>query len=145
MAEEGDVTKRTALVTGANGGIGAAVCAQLRTIGVTVRTMDMADPADVIVDLSAGPIPDEATDDVDICVTVAGVVDTFAPAHSMSAKKWSRDIDANLTGSFRVIQACLPGMRERRFGRIIAISSMAAQLGSPARSPTRRRKPASME
>jgi NAD(P)-dependent dehydrogenase (short-subunit alcohol dehydrogenase family) len=48
----------------------------------------------------------------------------------MSAEKWSRDIDVNLTGSFRVIQACLPGMRERRFGRIIAISSMAAQLGS---------------
>lgn len=127
------MTKRTALVTGANGGIGAAVCDQLRTTGVTVRTMDMAGPADVIVDLSAGPIPDEATDDVDICVTVAGVVDTFAPAHSMSAKKWSRDIDVNLTGSFRVIQACLPGMRERRFGRIIAISSMAAQLGSPGK------------
>src|ERR1700742_367615 len=68
--------------------------------------------------------------DVDVCVSVAGVVDTFAPAHSMSAEKWSRDIDVNLTGAFRVIQACLPGMRERRFGRIVAMSSMAGQMGS---------------
>jgi NAD(P)-dependent dehydrogenase (short-subunit alcohol dehydrogenase family) len=121
---------RTALVTGANGGIGSAVCDQLRAAGVAVRTMDVVGPADVTVDLSVDPIPAEATHDVDICVSVAGVVSTFAPAHSMSATKWSRDIDVNLTGSFRVIQACLPGMRERRFGRIIAISSMAAQLGS---------------
>ena len=95
--------------------------------------MDIEGPADVIVDLTADEIPPEATQDVDICVSVAGVVGTFAPAHSMSAKKWSRDIDVNLTGSFRVIQACLAGMRERRFGRIIAISSMAAQLGSPGK------------
>ncbi|WAC94058.1 SDR family oxidoreductase [Mycobacterium sp. Aquia_213] len=127
------MTKRTALVTGANGGIGSAVCDQLRADGVAVRTMDVAGPADVIVDLSADPIPVEATQDVDICVSVAGVVSTFAPAHSMSAKKWSRDIDVNLTGSFRVIQACLAGMRERRFGRIVAISSIAAQLGSPGK------------
>ncbi|WAJ42654.1 SDR family NAD(P)-dependent oxidoreductase [Mycobacterium sp. Aquia_216] len=127
------MTKRTALVTGANGGIGTAVCEQLRAAGVAVRTMDVTGPADVVVDLTADSIPAEATRDVDICVSVAGVVGTFAPAHSMSAKKWSRDIDVNLTGSFRVIQACLAGMRERRFGRIIAISSMAAQLGSPGK------------
>jgi NAD(P)-dependent dehydrogenase (short-subunit alcohol dehydrogenase family) len=127
------VTKRTALVTGANGGIGSAVCEQLRAAGVAVRTMDVTGPADVVLDLTADSIPPEATRDVDICVSVAGVVGTFAPAHSMSAKKWSRDIDVNLTGSFRVIQACLAGMRERRFGRIIAISSMAAQLGSPGK------------
>ena len=123
-------TKRTALVTGANGGIGSAICDRLRAAGVAVCTMDVAGPADVVMDLSAGPIPAEALRDIDICVSAAGIVGTFAPAHSMSAEKWSRDIDVNLTGSFRVIQACLPGMRERRFGRIIAISSMAAQLGS---------------
>ncbi|GBG38904.1 SDR family oxidoreductase [Mycobacterium montefiorense] len=127
------MTKRTALVTGANGGIGSAVCDQLRAADVTVRTMDVAGPADVVMDLSADPIPADAVRDVDICVSVAGVVDTYAPAHSMSAEKWSRDIDVNLTGSFRAIQACLPGMRERRFGRIVAISSMAAQLGSPGK------------
>jgi NAD(P)-dependent dehydrogenase (short-subunit alcohol dehydrogenase family) len=122
--------KRTALVTGANGGIGSAVCDRLRADGVAVRTMDVVGSADVVMDLSTDPIPPEAVTDVDICVSVAGVVGTFAPAHSMSSEKWARDIDVNLTGSFRVSQSCLAGMRERRFGRIVAISSMAGQMGS---------------
>jgi NAD(P)-dependent dehydrogenase (short-subunit alcohol dehydrogenase family) len=92
--------------------------------------MDVVGPADAVLDLAADPIPEWFGSDVDICVAVAGVVDTFAPAHSMSADQWSRDIDVNLTGAFRVIQACLPGMRERRFGRIVAISSVAGRNGA---------------
>ncbi|MBB5167629.1 NAD(P)-dependent dehydrogenase (short-subunit alcohol dehydrogenase family) [Mycobacterium sp. AZCC_0083] len=92
--------------------------------------MDAYGSADVVVDLTADPIPQSAIADVDICVSVAGIVDTFAPAHSMSQEQWSRDVNVNLSGAFRVIQACLTGMRERRFGRIVAISSMAAQMGS---------------
>ena len=49
----------------------------------------------------------------------------------MSAEQWSRDIDVNLTGAFRAVQACLPGMRERRGGRIVVISSGAAVGGLP--------------
>jgi acetoacetyl-CoA reductase len=124
------MTKLRALVTGANGGIGSVICERLRADGVAVRTMDIVGEADVLLDLSADPIPEWATSDIDICISVAGLVDTFAPAHSMSAEKWSRDIDVNLTGAFRVIQACLPGMRARRFGRIVAISSMAGRMGS---------------
>jgi NAD(P)-dependent dehydrogenase (short-subunit alcohol dehydrogenase family) len=124
------VTERTALVTGASGGIGSAICERLRADGVSVRTMDVVGPADVVLDLRADPIPPEAVAGVDICVTAAGLVSNFAPAHSMSLQRWSRDVDVNLTGSFRVIQACLVGMRERGFGRIVAISSMAAQLGA---------------
>jgi NAD(P)-dependent dehydrogenase (short-subunit alcohol dehydrogenase family) len=122
--------KRQALVSGATGGIGKAICDRLRADGLSVRTMDVAGTPDVVTDLTIDPIPEWAVTDVDVCVSVAGVVDTFAPAHSMSAEKWSRDIDVNLTGAFRVVQACLRGMRERRFGRIIAISSMAGQMGS---------------
>jgi len=102
----------------------------LRADGLSVRTMDIAGTPDVRLDLTSDPIPAWAVEDVDVCVSVAGVVDTFAPAHSMSAEKWSRDIDTNLTGAFRAIQACMSGMRERHFGRIVAISSMAGQLGS---------------
>jgi NAD(P)-dependent dehydrogenase (short-subunit alcohol dehydrogenase family) len=121
---------RVALVTGANGGIGSAICERLRGHGVIVRTMDAFGSADVVVDLTGDPIPQSAVADVDICVSVAGIVDTFAPAHSMSQEQWSRDVNVNLSGAFRVIQACLMGMRERRFGRIVAISSMAAQMGA---------------
>lgn len=122
--------KRQALVTGATGGIGRAITERLRADGLAVRTIDIAGDPDVVLDLTKDPIPHWAVEDVDVCVSVAGVVDTFAPAHPMSAEKWSRDIDTNLTGAFRVVQACLGGMRERNFGRIVAISSMAAQMGS---------------
>ncbi|OBJ85809.1 hypothetical protein A9W96_25780 [Mycobacterium sp. 1245852.3] len=117
-------------MTGANGGIGSAICQRLRADGVEVRTTDVVGPADAVLDLAADPIPDWFGSDIDICVVVAGVVDTYAPAHSMSAEQWSRDIDVNLTGAFRVIQACLPGMQERRFGRIVAISSVAGRNGA---------------
>ncbi|OBH66768.1 hypothetical protein A5685_16940 [Mycobacterium colombiense] len=124
------MTDRRAVVTGANGGIGAAICERLRAAGVEVRTTDVVGPADAVLDLAVDPIPESFGSDADICVVVAGVVDTYASAHSMSAEQWSRDIDINLTGAFRVIQACLPGMRERRFGRIVAISSVAGRNGA---------------
>jgi acetoacetyl-CoA reductase len=56
----------------------------------------------------------------------------FGAAHTFRMERWQRDLDVNLTGTFRVVQACLPGMRERRFGRIVVISSTAAVDGMPA-------------
>ena len=49
----------------------------------------------------------------------------------MTPEQWQRDLAVNLTGAFRVIQACLPGMRERRYGRIVVVSSSAAAVGLP--------------
>jgi NAD(P)-dependent dehydrogenase (short-subunit alcohol dehydrogenase family) len=118
------------LVTGANGGIGASICARLRADGLRVLTLDITGPCDLRLDLARDPLPEATLAEVDICVSNAGVVDTIAPAHSMTAQQWSRDIDANLTGAFRVIQACLPGMRERRWGRVVAISSLAGHTGA---------------
>jgi NAD(P)-dependent dehydrogenase (short-subunit alcohol dehydrogenase family) len=120
-----------ALVTGANGGIGSAIVERLRDDGYDVVTMDLAEPADLVVDLERDEVPVDALGDIDVCVSNAGVVDILAPAHSMSHAKWDRDIAVNLTGAFRVIQACLRGMRERRFGRIVVMSSFAARCGSP--------------
>ena len=64
-----------------------------------------------------------------MCVANAAITTTIAPAHRMTAEQWQRDVDVNLTGAFRTVQACLSGMRERRFGRIIVISSAAARSG----------------
>jgi acetoacetyl-CoA reductase len=69
--------------------------------------------------------------DVDVCVSNAAITDTIAPAHRMTLEQWQRDIDVNLTGAFRVVQACLGGMRKRRYGRVVAISSGAARAGLP--------------
>lgn len=137
------MSQRTALVTGANGGIGRAICQRLREAGHRVLTLDIAGECDFQVDLAHGALPDGAFDDVDICVANAGIVDTIAPAHTMSAEKWARDIDLNLTGTFRIVQACLRGMRERRW---VASSPFPASAATarPARSPMRRRRPACM-
>jgi hypothetical protein len=81
---------RLALVMGANGGIGSAICERLRADGVHVRTMDAVGRADVVADLSADAIPPWALADADICVSVAGVVNTFAPALDVGREVFAR-------------------------------------------------------
>jgi NAD(P)-dependent dehydrogenase (short-subunit alcohol dehydrogenase family) len=123
------MSKRTALVTGANGGIGGALVERLRADGMNVLTLDVRGPVDITADLARDALDDERLNDVDVCVSNAAIVDTIAPAHKMTTEQWSRDVDVNLTGAFRAIQACLGGMRERGWGRIVAISSAGARDG----------------
>jgi acetoacetyl-CoA reductase len=118
---------RRALVTGAARGIGAAIAEGLRSDGIEVTTLDRDEGCDLRLDLRSDELPDLTG--IDVCVSNAAITDTLAPAHRMSPEQWSRDIDVNLTGAFRSIQACLPGMRERGWGRIVAISSGAAKAG----------------
>jgi acetoacetyl-CoA reductase len=123
--------ERRALVTGAGRGIGAAIAARLRDDGFDVVTLDLAPGCDLQLDVADGPLDEEAFRGFDAVVSNAAITTTIAPAHRMTAEQWRRDIDVNLTGSFRVVQACLPGMRERGYGRIVAISSGAATGGLP--------------
>lgn len=121
-----------AVVTGANGGIGRAIVERLRAEGFDVLTSDRDGDVDLTLDL-ADQLPPEAVEvlgAVDVCVSNAGITDILSPAHRMSAEKWERDLAVNLTGSFRVMQACLRGMRERGYGRIVAVSSVAAVTGA---------------
>lgn len=118
---------RRALVTGAARGIGAAIAAQLRADGLETTTLDRAEGCDLRLDVVADELPDLSG--IDVCVSNAAVTDTIAAAHKMSAEQWARDIEVNLTGAFRVVQACLGGMRERGWGRIVVISSGAAKAG----------------
>jgi NAD(P)-dependent dehydrogenase (short-subunit alcohol dehydrogenase family) len=118
-----------AVVTGAARGIGAAIAVTLAEHGMEVVKIDLLEGGDHQLDVARDPLPDLS--DVGVCVANAAITNTVAPAHRMTAEQWQRDIDVNLTGAFRVVQACLPGMRERRFGRLIAISSGAARTGLP--------------
>ena len=121
-----------ALVTGAarEGGIGRAIVARLERDGMDVVTLDVAPGCTYEVDAVSGDLP--VLDDIDVLVCNAGLTTMFGAAHTMRMERWQRDLDVNLTGNFRVIQACLPGMREREYGRIVIISSTAALFGMPA-------------
>jgi NAD(P)-dependent dehydrogenase (short-subunit alcohol dehydrogenase family) len=121
-----------ALVTGAAhpGGIGAAIAQRLSADGLEVVTLDRRPGCTYQVDLVADDLP--PLHDIDVLVSNAGLPTIVGAAHSMDLERWQRDLAVNLTGGFRVVQACLGGMRERRFGRIIVISSIAARFGMPA-------------
>jgi acetoacetyl-CoA reductase len=124
------VTERgRALVTGAARGIGAAIATRLAEDGLDVVTLDLHEGCDLALDVARDPFP--PLDDIEVCVANAGITNTIAPAHRMTDEQWQRDIDVNLTGAFRTVQACLGGMRERGRGRIVVISSVAALGGLP--------------
>lgn len=116
-------------MTGAARGIGAAIAERLAADGLEVLTLDLRAGCDIQLDVACDAFPPLAG--IDVCVANAAITTTIAPAHRMTGEQWQRDIDVNLTGTFRTIQACLQGMRERRHGRIIVISSLAAASGLP--------------
>lgn len=120
---------RSALVTGAARGIGAAIAERLAADGMRVTTLDRDAGCDLQRDVASDDL--DGLGDIDACVACAGITDTIAPAHRMTIEQWQRDVDVNLTGTFRTIQACLPGMRERRYGRVVVIGSIAAIGGLP--------------
>jgi NAD(P)-dependent dehydrogenase (short-subunit alcohol dehydrogenase family) len=123
-----------ALVTGAarEGGIGSAIVARLEADGMEVVTLDVEPGCTFQVDVVRDEMP--PLDDIDVLVCNAALTTMFGSAHSMKLDRWQRDLDVNLTGTFRTIQACLPGMRERGFGRVVVISSTAAVHGLPAQA-----------
>jgi NAD(P)-dependent dehydrogenase (short-subunit alcohol dehydrogenase family) len=123
---------RKALVTGAarEGGIGRAIVERLERAGVEVVTLDVEPGCTFTADIVTDRLPELG--DIDVLVANAALTTMFGAAHSMRMERWQRDLDVNLTGTLRVVQACLPGMRDRRFGRIVLISSTAAIHGMPA-------------
>jgi NAD(P)-dependent dehydrogenase (short-subunit alcohol dehydrogenase family) len=129
MTPELDGCTRKALVTGAARGIGAAIAQRLRGDGMEVVTLDRAEGCDLRVDLRTDELPDLG--DIDVCVSNAAVTTTIAPAHKMRDEQWDLDMAVNLRGAYRVVRACLPGMRERGYGRIVVVSSGAARDGLP--------------
>ncbi|TAM62773.1 MAG: 3-oxoacyl-ACP reductase FabG [Rhodanobacter sp.] len=117
------------VIVHANSGIGraAAVVAAIGAAGGTAQAIafDVADAqatqAALEGLLAAGPIH--------AVVNNAGIHDD-APMAGMSAAQWHRVIDVSLHGFFHVTQPLLLPMARARFGRIVAISSLAAQLGN---------------
>ena len=138
---------RTALVTGGSRGIGAAISVALRDAGYKVAaTYAGNDEAAATFtqqtgiktfkwnvadyDACAAGIEKVEADlgPIDVLVNNAGIT-RDAPFHKMTKEQWSQVIDTNLTGVFNMTHPEWPGMRERKFGRIITISSINGQKG----------------
>jgi NAD(P)-dependent dehydrogenase (short-subunit alcohol dehydrogenase family) len=66
---------------------------------------------------------------VDICVNNAGFIYTVAQLKDMKDEDWDLNVAINLTGTYNVTRAVFPGMRERRWGRVICMASIAGLMG----------------
>ena len=126
------LTGRTALVTGAAHGIGAAIVAVLEAEGATVHGLDLEAEGELRVDVSdtaaVGAFVDRVGP-VDVLVNNAGGVrgQTGRPLEEVSDDDWRAVVDANLTSTFVCTRAVVPGMKARGWGRIVNISSGAGR------------------
>jgi len=151
-AGQGPLAGRTALVTGGNRGIGRAISLALAEAGADIaiayrtRTPEAIETrakvqrlgrraatiqADVSVGVEAIQLVERARrelGEIDIVVNNAGEIRP-QPVELITEQDWHDLISANLTSAFLITQAVLPTMRRRRWGRIIMLSSVAAQLG----------------
>ncbi len=140
-----------ALVTGAAGGIGRAVCVELAEQGWRVACCDVGEGVDETAELArragakatalrwdvrdaeAGREAHTAAEaelgPVAAVVANAAIVDRIAPAESVGEDAWRNELEVNLTGAFLSLQPALAGMRERGRGRVVAVSSTAATDG----------------
>ena len=145
-----DLAGKTALVTGASGGLGGAIARSLHAQGavvslsgtrrealealaaelgdrVHVRPCDLADAASVE---SLVPAAEGAMGSLDVLVNNAGVTrdNLFM---RMKDAEWDSVLAINLTAAFRLSRAAVKGMMKRRYGRIINITSVVGVTGNP--------------
>jgi 3-oxoacyl-[acyl-carrier protein] reductase len=149
-----DLSGRTAFVTGASGGIGAAIARALVAQGATVALGGTrAEPLEALAAELDGKghvvladIGDRAATDaafveaekalggkIDILVNNAGITRDQL-ALRMKDDDWDRVLEVNLTAAFRLSRAAMRGMMKRRWGRIIGITSVVGATGNPGQA-----------
>ena len=138
---------RVALVTGGTRGIGAAAAKALKAAGYKVAANygGNDEAAQKFKDETGIPVFKWSVADYDACkegiakveaelgpvevlVNNAGIT-RDAPFHKVTPEQWNQVIETNLTGVFNMTHPVWPGMRERKFGRVITISSVNGQKG----------------
>jgi len=146
-----DLAGQVAVITGGAQGIGLAVAQALSEAGAKLALWDMDGP---LASTAAGALGDEAvglsvdvTDEaaiaaalsatenalgpVSVLINSAGIAGPNAPVAEYDSAAWRQVIDINLHGTFYVNKAVVPGMKERGYGRICNIASIAGKEGNP--------------
>ena len=146
------IRDRVALVTGGARSLGKADCLTLAAEGCRVAVLDLNEEgaSDTVKEIVAAggrahgyvcDIREAATvadvvgrvekdlGPVDICVNNAGFIYTVAQLKDMRDEDWATNLAINLTGTYNVTKAVFPGMRERRWGRVICMASIAGLMG----------------
>jgi 3-oxoacyl-[acyl-carrier protein] reductase len=147
-----ELAGRTALVTGASGGIGLAIARQLHAQGAGVilagRRREALDPlaaalgervrvevAELADADAAEQLVNRAETDggLDVLINNAGLTrDNLALR--MRDEEWQTVLDVNLSAAFRLIRSALRGMMRRRWGRIVNVTSIVALTGNPGQA-----------
>jgi len=148
-----ELTGKTALVTGATGTIGATIARSLHGQGATVAISgtrrevldrlaaelrgrvhilpaNLADPSETE---ALVPRAEEAMGQLDILVANAGVTRDNLLVQ-LRDEDWEQVIAINLSATFRLSRAAVRGMMRRRFGRVIAITSVVGITGNPGQA-----------
>jgi len=138
---------RVALVTGGSRGIGEAISKGLKAEGYEVAATYAGNDEKAAAFSEATGIKTYKWDVADYAASEAGIAQVEADLgpidvvvanagitwdgffHKMTPEQWQKVIDTNLTGVFNTVRPVWPGMRERKFGRVIVISSVNGQKG----------------
>ena len=149
-----NLSGQTAVVTGAAAGIGTAIARRLAGAGAQLVIADINHEAaaevarsipekggrafSTVLDITDPESVRKAVSEVltrtariDIWVNNAGIAGKAAPIWDQSDDDWHRVIQVNLTGAFYCCRAVIPHMRERKYGRIVNIASIAGKEGNP--------------
>jgi 3-oxoacyl-[acyl-carrier protein] reductase len=148
-----DLSGKTALITGASGGIGGAIARGLHKQGATVtlsgtRTdaleqlkSSLGERAHAVAARMDDPVDidrlakeaEAAMGKLDILVNNAGITRDNISMR-MKDEEWDKVLQVNLTGTFRLTRAAMRGMMRRRFGRVISITSIVGVTGNPGQA-----------
>jgi NAD(P)-dependent dehydrogenase (short-subunit alcohol dehydrogenase family) len=129
-----DLEGQRALVTGAAGGLGSAVSARLKSLGVDVVGLDRVAGVDVRVDVSSAtevraaiaPLFEGTPLQIVVHCAATTVMTSF---EDTSPADWERVMAVNAGGTFNLLQATVPRLRTSGYGRVVLIASIAADFG----------------